>query len=139
MELRIRRFDKSLPLPEYKTRGAAAMDLASRIDVTIEPGEVVAIPLNVAITPPEGHFVLLAARSSLSKRGLTPINGIGIIDQDYYEEYHAMVRNFTESPVEIRRGDRIYQMIVLPFEQATLIEVEQLEVTERGMSGSTGI
>lgn len=139
MELRIRRFDKSLPLPEYKTRGAAAMDLSARIDVILEPGTVAAIPLNVAIEPPEGHFVLLAARSSLWKRGLTPINGIGIIDQDYFEEYQALVRNFTDAPVEVHRGDRIAQIIVLPYEHAALTEVDVLTETERGMSGSTGI
>jgi dUTP pyrophosphatase len=139
MELRIRRFDKSLPLPEYKTRGAAAMDLSARIDVILEPGTVAAIPLNVAIEPPEGHFVLLAARSSLWKRGLTPINGIGIIDQDYFEEYQALVRNFTDAPVEVHRGDRIAQIIVLPYDHAVLAEVDHLTETERGMSGSTGI
>ncbi len=139
MELRIRRFDKSLPLPEYKTRGAAAMDLSVREDITVAPGAVVAIPLNVAIQPPAGHFVLLAARSSLHKRGLMPINGVGIIDEDYTEEYQALVRNFTDEPVEIHRGDRIAQVIVMPYEHATITEVEQLDATERGMSGSTGI
>ncbi len=115
------------------------MDLSSRLDMTIEPGAVAMIPLNVAIQPPEGYWVLLATRSSLHKRGLMPTNGIGIIDQDYTEEYQAMVRNFTDTPVEIRRGDRIAQMIALPYESAAIVEVDHIESTERGASGSTGI
>ena len=142
MELRIRRFDTTIPLPEYKTTGAAAMDLSARIDLTIAPGAVVPVPLNVAIEPPPGHFVLLAARSSLWKKGLHPINGIGVIDQDYSgdgDEYHAMLRNFTDTPVDIKKGDRLVQIIVLPYENATLTEVENLGNTDRGPSGSTGV
>lgn len=142
MQIRIRRFDTTIPLPEYKTRGAAAMDLASRVDLTLQPGEVIRVPLNVAIEPPPGHFVLLAARSSLWKRGLSPVNGIGIIDEDYAgdeNEYHAALRNFTDEPVEIKKGDRLVQMMVLPVERAELVEVETLGNRNRGMSGSTGI
>ena len=142
MQIRIKRFDTSIPLPEYKTPGAAAMDLAARTDVTIAPGQVVNIPLNVAIEPPKGYFVVLVTRSSLWKRGLTPINGIGVIDQDYSgdnDEYQAMVRNYTDSPVEVKKGDRIAQIIVLPYENAVLAEVEHLGNTNRGPSGSTGV
>lgn len=142
MQIRIKRFDTSIPLPEYKTKGAAAMDLAARIDVTIAPGAVMAVPLNVAVEAPEGHFVLLAARSSLWKRGLMPINGIGIVDQDYSgdnDEYQAMLRNYTDSPVEVKKGDRVAQMIVLPYENAVITEVEHLGNTDRGASGSTGV
>lgn len=142
MELRIRRFDKTIPLPEYKTRGAAAMDLAARIDVTIAPHEVAVVPLNVAIELPVGYFVLQAARSSLWKKGLHPINGIGVIDQDYSgdnDEYVAILRNFTDAPVTVQKGERLVQIIVLPYEKATLIEVEMLGNTDRGGIGSTGI
>lgn len=142
MELRIKRFDTSIPLPEYKTNGAAAMDLSSRVDMTLAAGEVASIPLNVAIEPPPGYWVMLVTRSSLWKRGLTPINGIGVIDQDYSgdnDEYMAMVRNFTDAPVDVKKGDRIAQIIVLPYEKAVLSEVQGLGNTDRGPSGSTGI
>lgn len=142
MQLRIKRFDTSIPLPEYKTAGAAAMDLAARTDVIVAPGAVVNIPLNVAIEPPKGYFVMLVTRSSLWKRGLTPINGIGVIDQDYSgdnDEYQAMVRNYTDSPVEVKKGDRIAQIIVLPYDRAVLSEVEHLGNVDRGPSGSTGV
>lgn len=142
MELKIRRFDKSIPLPEYKTKGAAAMDLSAREDTIIPPGAVVPVPLNVAIAPPAGYFVLMAARSSLFKRGLTMANGIGVIDQDYAgnsDEYRAILRNFTDLTVNIQKGERLVQIIVLPYELATLHEVEMLGGPDRGGIGSTGI
>jgi dUTP pyrophosphatase len=142
MELKIRRFDKSIPLPEYKTHGAAAMDLSAREDTVIPPGTVVAVPLNVAIAPPPGYFLVMAARSSLSKRGLTMANGIGIIDEDYAgdeDEYRAILRNFTDADVLVQKGDRIVQILVLPCEKATLLEVESLGGPSRGGIGSTGI
>ncbi len=142
MELKIRRFDKTIPLPEYKTKGAAAMDLSPRIDVTLQPNETVAVPLNVAIEPPQGHFVLMAGRSSLYKRGLMMANGIGIIDEDYAgngDEYLAILRNVSENTVEIKKGERIVQIIVLPYNQVALQEVDELTGPTRGGVGSTGI
>ena len=67
-ELLIKRFDTSLPLPAYKTAGAAAFDLSPRLDATIEPKNYQMIPLNVAIKLPQGYFGLLTSRSSLHKK-----------------------------------------------------------------------
>lgn len=142
MEIRIRRFDTSIPLPEYKTSGAVGMDLAVRTDATIEPGAVVPLPLNVALEPPPGHFVLMAERSSLWKRGLQFANSIGIFDGDYCgdnDEYMAIVRNFTDKPVQVKKGDRIAQILVLPYDTVTWKEVWSLDNTDRGGIGSTGI
>jgi dUTP pyrophosphatase len=142
MELKIRRFDKTMPLPEYKTDGAVAMDLAARENTVIPPGGVVAVPCNVAIEFPPGYFVLMAGRSSLSKRGLTMANGVGIIDQDYSgdnDEYKAILRNFTDAPVTVLKGDRIVQILVIACEKVTLREVETLGKPDRGGIGSTGI
>lgn len=141
MDLRIKRLDTSIPLPEYKTPGSAAMDLAVRVDATIKPGETIPLPLNVAIEPPKGHFVLMAARSSLWKRGLQFANSIGIIDSDYSgdgDEYMAIVHNFTDAPVSVKKGDRIAQIIVLPYESVSWKEVQKLGNTDRGGMGSTG-
>ena len=82
MKVRIKRFDTTLPLPEYKTKGAAGFDLSVRITTTIAPHTVGYVPLNVVIEPPEGHYVALVARSSLHKRGLMPANGFGVGDRD---------------------------------------------------------
>lgn len=141
MKLRIRRIDKDLPLPEYKTKGAAAMDLTARVDAVVESGKLVYVPLNVALQPPAGHFVLLAARSSLHKRGVMFANGIGIGDEDFSgdtDEYQAVLFNFTDAPVEIKRGDRIAQMLVLPFDRVEWEEVDSLGNIDRGAFGTTG-
>ncbi len=142
MQIEIRRFDTSLPLPEYKTPGAAAMDCVARIDATIAPKSVGYIPLNIAVKPPSGHFVLMAARSSLHKRGLMLAHGVGIGDEDFSgngDEYNAILYNFTDVPVEIKRGDRITQMMILPFQRVEWREVDEMSDPTRGGIGSTGV
>lgn len=141
MKIRVRRFDKELPLPTYATEGAAAMDCYARETTTIPPGEVRYIPLNIALEIPEGHFVLMAARSSLHKKGLMLANGIGILDEDYCgddDEYKAAVFNFSSEIAEVNRGDRITQIIVRPVERFKWTEVDSLERESRGGFGSTG-
>ena len=141
MILKIKRFDTSLPLPEYKSEKAAALDLYSRVDIEIAPKKVELVPLNVALKLPPNHWVLLSARSSLFKKGLMLANGIGVGDEDYCgneDEYKAALFNFTDEPVKIAKGDRIVQMIVLARESVTLEEVTELESKSRGGFGSTG-
>lgn len=141
MKVKIKLFDQSLPLPEYKSVGAAALDLYSRLDLSIEPGKVVYVPLNIALQLPENYFVLMSARSSLQKKGLMMANGIGIGDYDYRgdgDEYQAALYNFSQEIVSIEKGERLVQMIVLPREK---IELEKLAVftsDNRGGFGSTG-
>ena len=142
MEIAIRRFDKDLPLPEYKTEGAAAMDTYVREDVTVPARGIAYAKLNIAIQVPPGHFTLLAARSSLHKRGLMMGNGIGILDTDYCgdsDEFMAILHNFTDADVVVARGDRVAQIIVLPFDRVTWKEVENLGTPDRGKFGTTGI
>ncbi|MCA9370082.1 dUTP diphosphatase, partial [Candidatus Woesebacteria bacterium] len=74
IHLPIKLFDTTLPLPEYQTGGAAGFDLCSRLDTDIPPGEVVLVPLNIAIQLPEGYWAMVAARSSLHKLGLQLVN-----------------------------------------------------------------
>lgn len=142
MKVPIRRIDKDLPLPEYKTAGAAAMDLAAREGALIQPHSIEVIPLNVSLKPPQGHFTLMAARSSLRKRGLMLANNVGILDEDYAgdgDEYLAALYNFTDVPVQVERGDRIVQIIVLPYDKVVWQEVETLDSPDRGGMGTTGI
>ena len=141
MNISIKRFDKTLPLPEYKTRGAAAFDLSSRTDVSISPKSVGYVPLNIAIQLPDDHFALMSARSSLHKRGLMMANGIGIGDADYRgddDEYHAALLNFSEKDVKIEKGERIVQLIILPRPKIELVEMEKFDAPNRGGFGSTG-
>ena len=141
MEIPIRRFDKSLPLPEYKTSGAAGFDLAARERMIIQPQTISYVPLNVALEPPEGYFVLLAARSSLHKKGLMCANGIGVIDRDYAgndDEYKAVLYNYTDEEVVVEVGDRLMQGVFIPHIQVKWNEVDDLGNPTRGGFGTTG-
>ncbi len=141
MESHIKRIDKEVPLPEYKTTGAAGFDLSARIEVIIVAKSVGYIPLNVTIKPPEGHFTLLVPRSSLHKLGLIPVNGVGIVDADYCgdeDEYKAALYNFSESDVTITKGERIMQGVFTPLTRAQFIEVNEMGEPSRGGFGSTG-
>lgn len=141
MKIKIKRFDKSLPLPAYQTSKAAAFDLYARESVTIEAGKVGRVPMNVAVEVPPSHWVLVAARSSLHKKGLMLANGIGIGDEDFagdQDEYQALLLNFTDAPVTVNKGDRLTQMMVLSVERAEILEVDRLEQPNRGGVGSTG-
>ena len=141
MEVPVRRIDTDLPLPEYKTAGAAAMDCYVRIDTTVAPGTVSYVPLNLAMRPPRGHFVLLIARSSLHKRGIMLANNVGIGDEDFCgdnDEYQAALYNFSGAPVTMARGERIVQMLLLPFDRVTWQEVASLGAPDRGGFGTTG-
>jgi dUTP pyrophosphatase len=142
MKVKIKRFDKKLPLPVYKTTGAAALDLASREEVEIEAGGVAYLPLNIALQVPKDSFVLVAARSSLHKKGLFLANGIGIGDSDYCgdgDEYMAAVYNFSKEPVVVKKGERVAQMMVLKRESVEWEESDSFnERDNRGGFGSTG-
>jgi len=141
MKVHIRRIDKSLPLPEYKTSGAAGFDCAARVRTVFAPRSVGYVPLNIALEPPEGYFTLLAARSSLHKRGLMAANGLGIIDRDYSgndDEYIAVLYNFTDNEVIVEAGDRIMQGVFIPHTRGEWEEVDDLGNTNRGGFGTTG-
>ncbi len=142
MQIKIRRIDKTLPLPEYKTIGSAGFDFVVCETITVPSGGVAYAPLNVCIAPPEGHMILLAGRSSLHKRGLMLANGVGIGDQDFSgngDEYHAALYNFSNEPVTVNRGERIVQGVLKPIIRSVWHEVEDMGQEDRGGFGSTGI
>lgn len=139
--IKIKRFDKELPLPEYKTQGAAGFDLCARIGVEIPPKELKYVPLNVAVCTPAGYFLLLVARSSTHKKGIWMANGIGIGDTDFSgdgDEYSAVYYNFTDKPVLIEKGERIAQGLIIKREAVQWQEVEVMENKTRGGFGTTG-
>lgn len=141
MKINLKRFDSSFPLPRYQTEGAAAFDLGSRTEVSVPPHGVAYLPLNVAVGTPEGHVLLLFARSSLHKRGLMLANGVGLIDPDYSgeeDELMAAVLNFTDNTVSVAAGDRVLQGIFVSINHAEWEEVSHMERTSRGGFGTTG-
>lgn len=140
-KIRIRRIDKSMPLPEYKTSGAAAFDLYARVTTSIAPKTIAYVPLNAVIEPPEGYYVALVARSSLHKRGLFSATGFSIGDPDYSgndDEYVAALYNFTDTEVVIERGERIMQVVISPYAHVEMLEVEDMGKPSRGGFGTTG-
>jgi dUTP pyrophosphatase len=141
MKVLIKLFDKSLPLPEYKTTGAAAFDLYARQDTVIPAHQVKLVPLNIALQLPADHWALLSARSSLHKMGLMVANGIGVGDYDYRgdnDEYMAALLNFTDQEVVVKKGERVVQMIIMSRERVEFEELDKFETTDRGGFGSTG-
>jgi dUTP pyrophosphatase len=141
MKIKIKRFEKDLPLPEYKTGGAAAMDVVARQTVTISPRQIGYVPLNIAIKLPPGYWALVAARSSLHKKGVLLANGIGVGDEDFsgsQDEYKAILLNFTDADVTIERGERIAQIMLMTKQTIEWEEVSELDETNRGGIGSTG-
>jgi len=141
MKVRITRVDKTLPLPEYHTEGAVAFDLYSRVDDTLAPKERKLVPANFVIEVPKGHVLLIAARSSTPKKGLMLANSVGIIDQDFHgpdDEFRLWLYNVTDAPVEVKRGDRIAQALIVPIVKAEFEEVEKIKDESRGGFGTTG-
>jgi dUTP pyrophosphatase len=141
MKVLVKRIDTSLPLPEYKTPGAAAFDLYVREETTIPAKQVVLVPLNIVLQLPENHWALLSARSSLHKLGLMLANGIGVGDYDYRgdgDEYKAALWNYTDAPVVLPKGERVVQMIIMNRERVEFEEKTQFETADRGGFGSTG-
>ncbi len=141
MKVKVKRIDKTLDLPAYKTPGAVALDCAARVPITIAPKTLAFVPLNICLKLPPSHYVFVAARSSLPKRGLFMAHGVGIGDEDFCgnnDEYHAPLYNYTDAPVTVERGDRIAQIIIKPYEKVDWEEVDDLGEKDRGGFGTTG-
>jgi dUTP diphosphatase len=142
MRLKITRLDPTLPLPGYGTSEAAGFDLAASHDIVIQPGQIALVRTGLIIEVPAGHFLGIFARSSTPlKRGLLVANGVGVIDPDYSgpnDEVMVQVLNFTQADVQVRRGDRLAQGIVLPAPRVTWDEVPAIRSATRGGFGATG-
>jgi len=140
--VRIRRLDPSVALPSYATAGSAAFDLAASETVVLAPGEVRLVPTGLVIEVPAGMFLGVFARSSTPlKKGLMVANGVGVVDSDYCgptDEIKIPTINITKAPVEVARGDRIAQGILLPSPQIAWEEVDELAASSRGGFGGTG-
>lgn len=141
MKIKIKRFDKSIPLPEYKTQGAACMDVYAREKVSIDPKSIGYVPLNIALEIPKECWVMLAARSSTHKMGLMNAAGIGIGDWDFRgdnDEYKFVAYNYTDKKVIVEKGTRIGQIMIMEYKKVELEEVDHLGNKDRGGIGSTG-
>jgi dUTP pyrophosphatase len=144
VDIRVKRLPhgEGLPLPGYATDGAAGMDIVSAEDVTLAPMQRYPVATGLAIAIPDGFEVQVRPRSGLAlKHGLTLPNTPGTIDSDYRGELKCIMVNLGAEPFEIRRGDRIAQLIVAPVQIGRMVEVDELDDTVRGTGGfgSTGV
>jgi dUTP pyrophosphatase len=133
----VRRLDPSLPLPSYAHPGDAGADLLSRIDVTLAPGERTLVPTGVAIALPEGYAGFTHPRSGMAARhGITIVNAPGTIDAGYRGEILVNLVNLDPSePFEVRRGDRIAQLVVQRVAETLFVEADSLPGSSRGETG----
>jgi dUTP pyrophosphatase len=142
MRLKIRRLDSTVSLPAYGTDESAGFDLAAAHDLVVPPRQIVLVRTGLVIEVPTGHFLAIFARSSTPlKRGLIVSNGVGVIDPDYSgpdDEVMIQVLNITDAPVQVRRGDRIAQGIVLQSPRVSWEEVSGIREVTRGGFGATG-
>lgn len=138
------RDNSDLPLPEYQSPLSSGMDLRADVTETIvvKPLERVLIPTGLAVAIPAGFEAQIRPRSGLAlKKGVSLVNTPGTIDADYRGEVAVILINLGSEDFVIGRGDRIAQMVIVPVVQPVIVEVEDLDGTERGAGGfgSTGV
>ncbi len=142
MKIGIAKLKENAILPTRGSKSAAGYDLYACLDadVTIEAGKVAKIGTGLSVEVPEGYFGGIFARSGLAvKEGLRPANCVGVADSDYRGEYIVALYNDSDTAKIVHHGDRIAQLLVLPYLECEF-EERELSETERGSGGfgSTG-
>lgn len=125
------------PLPRHAKPGDAGLDLTTRETVTLEPGETRIVGTGVSVEIPKGCFGLVVPRSGLGSRGINLSNCVGVIDSGYRGEIKAPLHNNHRvgASMVIERGERVCQLIVVPFVTCECVEVDELSESERGTDG----
>ncbi|MHB8780000.1 MAG: dUTP diphosphatase [Candidatus Geothermincolia bacterium] len=140
--LKIKRLTEGVQLPRYAHDGDAGLDICSADAMTLEPGERRMVPTGFAMALPPGYAAFIQPRSGLAaKHGISIVNSPGLIDCHYRGEVQIILVNLGQEPFEVKRGDRIAQMVIQKVERVLLHEVEELDETSRGAGGfgSTGV
>ncbi|MFB8370444.1 dUTP diphosphatase [Pseudarthrobacter sp. NPDC055928] len=142
LQVQLKMLDAGLEAPSYAHPGDAGADLRAREDVVLRPGERKLVPTGVSISLPDGFVALIHPRSGLAtKHGLTIVNAPGTVDAGYRGEISVTLLNTDlTQDIELRRGDRIAQMVIQRVEYAQFVRVDELDGTVRGAGGfgSTG-
>ena len=142
VDIALKMLDPELPVPSYAHEGDAGADLCAREDVTLAPGQRALVPTGVALGLPLGFVGLIHPRSGLAtKHGLTVVNAPGTVDAGYRGELKVTLLNTDAStPIVLKRGDRIAQLVIQKVERARFLQVQELDDTARGAGGfgSTG-
>ena len=139
----VKKFDKNIKLPTYKTSGSSGMDLVAYIKnkITINPGKTAMISTGIAVAIPKNYEIQIRPRSGLAaKKGITVLNTPGTVDADYRGEIKIILINLSKKLFTVKSGDRIAQMVLCPISKGKLKEVKKLPRTIRGKGGfgSTG-
>jgi dUTP pyrophosphatase len=142
VDVLLRRLDPELPGPSYAHDGDAGADLVTAVDLTLQPGERAVVPTGTAVALPIGYAAFVHPRSGLAARcGMALVNAPGTIDAGYRGEIQVIVVNLDpSSPVQLKRGDRLAQLVIQRVERARFVEVDELpdSVRAAGGFGSTG-
>ena len=143
VRVQVKKLDRRAVLPTRGSAGAAGCDLYACLDadMTIPPHATVKISTGLALALPEGTFGAVFARSGLAaKEGLRPANCVGVCDSDYRGEYVVALHNDGGEPRTVRHGERIAQLVLLPYLPMAFEEADELDETARGAGGfgSTG-
>jgi dUTP pyrophosphatase len=143
MRLEVKQLDPELPLPRYAHEGDAGLDLVAAEDASLQPGERIALPTGIAVAIPRGFAGLVLPRSGRAlKEGLGVANAPGLIDSGYRGEVKVILVNLDpHSPIDIKRGEKIAQLVIQKIELAEIAAVDRLDETVRGEGGfgSTGL
>jgi dUTP diphosphatase len=142
MKIPVFRVDTELPLPSHSHVGDAGVDLRSTINANLDVGERILVPSGFAFEIPPGHCGLVMPRSGLAlKHGISVVNSPGLIDSGYRGEIKVTLINHGSETFEIVRGERIAQLVIMPFVTQEIVDVEALSDTARGDGGygSTGV
>jgi dUTP pyrophosphatase len=137
MSLRVRRLDPAAQLPTRAHGGDAGLDLYALDGATLAPGERVSLGTGIAVEIPDGRAGLVLPRSGLAERhGIALVNAPGLIDSGYRGEVRVLLLNTDRAEAcEIRRGDRIAQLVLVAIEAPGAVWVDELELSERGSGG----
>src|SRR5438309_1544650 len=137
IELQIKLLDEDLPMPRYQHECDAGLDLPSRIDLVLEPGERAMIPTGIAVAIPPGYAGFVLPRSGLASRhGIALVNSPGLVDAGYRGEMAiVMINTDKRETFHIKRGDRIAQLVIQKVEELKLVRVVELDNTTRGEGG----
>ena len=143
VKILVKKFDKNIKLPAYKTSGSSGMDLTAYIKnkIIINPGKTAMIPTGIAVAIPKNYEIQIRPRSGLAaKKGISVLNTPGTIDSDYRGEIKIILINLSKKSFVVKSGDRIAQMVLCPVMKAKFKEITNLSKTKRGKGGfgSTG-
>jgi len=134
MEIKIKKLDKGVELPKYAKEHDAALDLRTNEEGIIKPGETKTFGTGLAFEIPKGHAGLVWDRSGLAAKSSIHTMA-GVVDSGYRGEIRIVLKNLGSDDFKIEKGMRIAQLVVQPVLNVNVVEVEELEDTERGATG----